>query len=136
MALILELALQKDGDVQANIAETLNNMSKWKFRPEDATLPGYIQALVAMPDPVATVRVVVDSFFRELESQSTVQFEAEPEIEQLVEEFGNLVVADSIQHLQNIGSGRVKYNPDEVAEVHAKHDQAILGVVLRQSRKA
>lgn len=128
--------MQKDGDVQANVIEVLNSMALWTFRPEDAVLPGYIRALVAMPDPVATVRVVVDSFYRELESQNNVQFEAEPSVEQLVEEFGNQVVADSIQHLRDIGTGRVKYNPDEVAEVHAQHDQAILGAVLRQTRKA
>lgn len=98
-------------------------------------MPDYLKAMASSPDPVGITRNVVDNFYGALVHQED-QFKAAPDelsVEEIAEAYTAQMAKDANEHLRNIGTGKVKYNPDEVAEVHARHDQKILGVVLRNS---
>lgn len=114
MALILELALQKDGDTQSNVRLALTNLSDksktWKRG--DESLGDYCGMLLQMPDPVKSVRDVVDNFHKfltedtvfkaEVEVSETVEVNlTEPEIIELQHAYREIVIDDMTTRLKS-----------------------------------
>ena len=115
MALILELAVQKEGNVQENVSFSLNSLAKKDFRREDSEMPGYLRAMAEAADPVGITRNVVDNFYGALLHQED-QFQAEPTLEEMADEFGNRVAADMVQRLQDIGTGKIPLDEVNVSD--------------------
>lgn len=83
MALILELALQKEGDIRENVLSTLNSLAEKQYRPEDASLPDAIRWLIGHADPVEATRRVVNNYYRITQEMLNDKFKAEPEPDRL-----------------------------------------------------
>lgn len=66
VALCLELALQKAGDVLENVTYTLRSLSEKTFRQEDEDLPQSLSFIIKMEDMVDVTRRVVDNFYTAL----------------------------------------------------------------------
>lgn len=96
MALILELALQKEGDVQSNVRCALTNLSSkdkiWKRG--DESLGEYCAMLLQMPDPAKSVRDVVNNFYSFLKQDDVFKAAPDPMVEEAVEVYHDLVIKD------------------------------------------
>lgn len=114
MALILELALQKDGDTQSNVHSALTNLSDkskvWKRGDEG--LGEYCGMLLQMPDPVKSVRDVVDNFYKFLTEDTVFKAEVEvseevalaltePEIIELESAYREIVIDDMVGRMKS-----------------------------------
>jgi hypothetical protein len=78
MALVLELALHKEGDTNVNVITSIERLAAQRFREKDSTLPAGLQAIAAMADPVSVCRTVTSSFIAALNEQSGDFVEKKP----------------------------------------------------------
>lgn len=92
MALVLELAVQKDGNVQENVLQSLTSLSEKEFRTLDREMPDYLKAMASSPDPVGLTRNVVDNFYGALVHQEDEFKAAEEEVQEPVVEESPLIV--------------------------------------------